>query len=198
MNPIGPQPTALRTCWRMAAGVALGLLGATGLAHAEASAGRPHYEWLQQLAGDWVLAPTQEGEASQHAVIAPLVGSGRVALSYRLVGSKTTLQENIFPGTPREMATMYHCIDQACTQVVADHYCSLKNQPVLRAEPAPEAGKLVFRCDPQVAVCTSPDAHLHVLTIERPHADGKLKMTFAIQKDGKPGENLVFLFDRRQ
>lgn len=157
------------------------------------------FVWLQSLEGDWVLAAEQQGEASRHPVIAPLVGSGKVALSYRLVGSKTTLQENIFPGTPREMATMYHCADKRCSEVVADHYCSLKNQPVLRAEAAPEAGMLRFRCDPSVAVCASADAHLHALTIER--IDGqpdRLKTTFALQKNGQPGETLVFQFERRQ
>jgi hypothetical protein len=97
------------------------------------------------------------------------------------------------------MSTMYHCADRACTQVIADHYCSLKNQPVLRAEPQPEAGKLVFRCDPAVAVCNAPDAHLDVLTIELPDGDaGQLKTSFALKKDGKPGEVLVFRFDRKR
>jgi hypothetical protein len=157
------------------------------------------YTRLQELEGDWVLAATQEGEASKHPVIAPLVGSGKVALSYRLVGAKTTLQENIFPGTPREMATMYHCVDSACTQVVANHYCTLKNQPVLRAEPRMAVGQLVFRCDPGVAVRASPDAHLHVLTIELPpYGSNRLKTKFQIQKEGRPAEELVFLFDRKQ
>ena len=160
--------------------VALGLIGLAGAARAD---GPRQYGWLQQLEGDWVLASAQEGEAARHPVIAPLVGSGKVALSYRLVGSKTTLQENIFPGTPREMATMYHCLDKACTQVLADHYCSLKNQPVLRAEPLVEPGKLVFTCDPAVAVCASPDPHLHILTIEAPRGSGgQLKTTFSDRK----------------
>lgn len=157
------------------------------------------YTRLQELEGDCVLAATQEGEASKHPVIAPLVGSGKVALSYRLVGAKTTLQENIFPGTPREMATMYHCVDSACTQVVANHYCTLKNQPVLRAEPRMDVGRLVFRCEPTVAICASPDAHLHVLTIEMPEGgSNRLKTKFQIQKEGRPAEELVFLFDRKQ
>lgn len=156
------------------------------------------YAWMQQFEGDWVLSADQEGEAARHAVIAPLVGSGKAALSYRLVGSKTTLQENIFPGTPREMATMYHCVDKACTQVVADHYCSLKNQPVLRAQPQAAAGKLVFTCDPAVATCNSADAHLHVLTIEAPKAPGgPLKTIFSVHRDGKLAEDLVFRFERK-
>jgi hypothetical protein len=178
---------------------ALALLGPLSVTCADGPGAAHQYGWLQQLEGDWVLAPAQEGEAAKHPVIAPLVGSGRVALSYRLVGSKTTLQENIFPGTPREMATMYHCIDKDCSQVVADHYCSLKNQPVLRAEPGPEAGRLVFRCDPSVPVCSSPDAHLDTLTIELPRGgEGPLRTTFALQKDGKPGESLLFLFERKR
>ncbi len=154
---------------------------------------------MQPLEGDWVLSASQEGEAAKHAVIAPLVGSGKVALSYRLVGSKTTLQENIFPGTPREMATMYHCADKACSQVVADHYCALKNQPVLRADPQPAKGKLVFHCDPTVPVCNSPDLHLQVLTIELRGANsGQLRINFALEKEGKPAASPVFLFERKQ
>ncbi len=157
------------------------------------------FEWMKQLEGDWVLSASQEGEAAKHAVIAPLVGSGKVALSYRLVGSKTTLQENIWPGTPREMATMYHCADKACSQVVADHYCALKNQPVLWADPQPAKGKLVFHCDPTVPVCNSPDMHLHVLTIELRGANsGQLRTTFALEKEGKPAGSTVFLFERNQ
>ncbi len=177
--------------------LAFATLVASSPASAEAR-GAASYAQLQHLEGDWVLTAEQEGEAARHPVIAPLVGSGKVALSYRLVGSKTTLQENIFPGTPREMATMYHCLDAACTEVIADHYCSLKNQPVLRAEPRVEEGKLVFRCDPALAVCNSPAAHLDVLTIELPRSPAEpLKTTFALRKDGKPGEVLVFRFDRK-
>jgi hypothetical protein len=182
------------------AGVATALLVFCAGAGSAQNGGDARYQFtrLQQLEGDWVLAATQEGEASKHPVIAPLVGSGKVALSYRLVGARTTVQENIFPGTPREMATMYHCVDSACTQVVANHYCTLKNQPVLRADPRMDVGRLVFRCDPGVAVCASPDAHLHVLTIEMPEdGSNRLKTKFQIQKEGKPAEELVFLFDRK-
>lgn len=178
--------------------VSASLLALAAPALAE-EAGQSLFGRMQQLEGDWVLAPGQESEAAKHPVIAPLVGSGKVALSYRLVGSKTTLQENIFPGTPREMATMYHCTDRACSQVIADHYCSLKNQPVLRADPQLETGKMVFRCDPSVAVCNGPENHLDVLTIEFPESDGsQLKTSFALKKDGKPGEILVFRFDRKR
>jgi hypothetical protein len=177
-------------------GVTLGIACLAGAAHA--GGGTEQYNWLQKLEGDWVLSSNQIGEAAKHPVIAPLVGAGKVALSYRMVGSKTTLQENIFPGTPREMATMYHCFDKECTEVVADHYCSLKNQPVLRATPQPAAGKLVFTCDPSAAVCSSPDPHLHVMTIEAPSgASGQIRTTLSIHRDGKPAEDLVFLFERK-
>jgi hypothetical protein len=53
------------------------------------------------------------GQASKHPAIAPLVGSGNMTSSYRLVGARTTVEEKFFPGTPREMAAMYHCVDSA-------------------------------------------------------------------------------------
>jgi len=183
---------------RFGSAAALAVLAAAAGA-AESSPASAQFAWLRSLEGDWVLTAEQQGEAARHPVIAPLVGSGKVALSYRLVGSQTTLQENIFPGTPREMATMYHCAGKDCGQLVADHYCSLKNQPVLRAEPAPAAGMLSFRCDPSVAACASADAHLHQLTIERVEGrPDRLKTTFALQKNGQPGESLVFQFERRR
>ncbi|MBL8473281.1 MAG: hypothetical protein KF778_20935 [Rhodocyclaceae bacterium] len=166
---------------------------------AESARAQGQFAWLQQLEGDWVLAADQDSEAAKHPVIAPLVGSGTVALRYRLVGSRTTLQENIFPGTPREMATMYHCVDKACSQVMADHYCSLRNQPVLRAAPPTAPGQLVFQCDPAVAVCASPDAHLDRLTVERLEGSAnQLKTSFSIRKDGKIADLLVFHFERRK
>ena len=93
---------------------------------------------------------------------------------------------------------MYHCLDKECTEVVADHYCSLKNHPVLRATPQSAAGKLVFTCDPSATVCSSPDPHLHVMTIEAASgSSAQLKTTFSIRRDGKPAEDLVFLFDKK-
>lgn len=157
------------------------------------------FQWLQSLEGDWTLTAEQEGEAAKHPVIAPLVGAGRVALRYRLVGSKTTVQENIFPDTPREMATMYHCSDADCTQLIADHYCSLKNQPILQAAISNAENALRFECDPRVAICNASVAHLQTLTIERiPGDPDHLKTRFAVHKDGKLADTLVFRFERKR
>jgi hypothetical protein len=60
-------------------------------------------------------------------------------------------------------------------------------------------GRLVFKCDPALAICNTPDAYLDVLSIELPPYGGsRLKTKFQIQKEGKPAESLVFLFDRKQ
>ncbi len=156
------------------------------------------YEWLKQLTGDWALSASQEGDAVKHPVIAPLVGSDKVAISYRLVGAQTTLQENIFPGTPREMATMYHCADKTCEQVRATHYCLLKSQPTLLAEPKVVNNKLVLNCDRQADICNSNDAHLHIITLELSGNNRHLKETFSLYRDGKHLEDLIFHFDRKQ
>jgi hypothetical protein len=70
---------------------------------------------------------------------------------------------------------------------------------VLRADPQPAKGKLVFHCDPTVPACNSPDLHLQVLTIELRGANsGQLRTTFALEKEGKPAASSVFLFERKQ
>lgn len=177
---------------------AFALLCAPGLAGADdVLQGPASFTWLQRLAGDWTLSAKQEGEASRHEVLAPLVGTQQVALSYRLVGARTTLQENIFPGTPREMSTMYHCEDKSCAQLKAAHFCTLKTQPVLRAEAAISDNKLVLRCDPSVPVCGSEEAHLHVLSLEMSEDGNQLKETLSIYRNGKQAEDLIFRFERR-
>lgn len=118
-------------------------------------------------------------------------------MSYCLVGAKTTLQENIFPGTPREMATMYHCEDKACGQIRAGHYCTLKNQLVLKAAARITDDRLELRCDPSSAVCASDDAHLHVLKLEMSQERSRLTETFSLYRNGKPAEDLVFRFERK-
>jgi hypothetical protein len=81
---------------------------------------------------------------------------------------------------------------------VVDHYCTLKNQAVLRAKPPADAGLLVFSFDPASAVCGSPDAPLYVLAIELPpYGSDRLKTKLQMQNEKRPAEELVFLFDRK-
>ena len=85
------------------------------------------FKKMSILEGDWALSPAdqQEGKATQHKLVEPIVGTGNIAMSFKVIGKGTTLQENLLPGNGKEMATMYRC-DKAnnCTRVLATHYCA--------------------------------------------------------------------------
>ena len=42
------------------------------------------YQWMAQLSGDWKLAPAdqQEGKATQHKLVAPMVGTDQTAMAF--------------------------------------------------------------------------------------------------------------------
>ena len=72
-----------------------------------------HYKTLTSLDGDWVLSPAneQEGGATKKYPAAKLIGTNNTAISFMVIGKGSTIQENLLPGTGKEMATMYHCND---------------------------------------------------------------------------------------
>ena len=159
---------------------------------------RALYDWMKGLEGEWVLSPSdkQEGKATQHKLVAPLVGTDAIAMSFKLIGKGSTVQENLLPGTKKEMVTMYHCRDASCSQLKATHYCVKQNQPEMLVELSSAEDKLVYNCDMSTELCQSGQDHVHKITHEL-SSDGKhLKTTYTSWKDGKHLKNSVYHFDR--
>src|SRR5215831_17550034 len=69
---------------------------------------------LKALVGNWTMAG----------------GDGSVAVNYRLTGGGSALIETLFPGQDHEMMTVY-TIDKG--DVVLTHYCTMGNQPRMKA-----------------------------------------------------------------
>lgn len=168
------------------------------IAHAGADA-RQVYEWMQQLEGDWSLSPAavQEGKSTEHPATAPLVGTDAVAIRFTLIGRGSTLQEDLLSGTERQMVTMYHCRDSACSAVKATHYCAKRNQPEFLASAESTAEKLVFDCDMSTELCQSRDAHIHRITHELSDHGRHLKTTYSGFLNGEAAGDTIFHFDRR-
>ena len=73
---------------------------------------------VKSLVGDWYRtdgAPTDGAYAT-----------------YRMVAKDSALEERIFPGTEREMVTMYF-VDK--DRLKLTHFCNLGNQPTMEAKP---------------------------------------------------------------
>jgi hypothetical protein len=130
----------------------LSLLTGTGIsgesmrsAKTEPNAG---FEKMKPLVGNW------QGKAND---------GKPVKISYALVSGGSALVETIQAESEPGMVTVYH---PDGGRLMMTHYCSLHNQPRMRADTAPaENGKLVFNFVDATNM-PSPDAmHMHKLVV---------------------------------
>jgi hypothetical protein len=157
------------------------------------------YDWLRQLEGEWALSPAerQEGKATQRPEVAAMLGTGQLGMSFKLVGRGSTVQEDLLPGTERQMVTMYHCKDASCSAVKATHYCAKQNQPEFLASMESTPDRLVFECDMSTELCQSWDDHIHKITHEL-SADGThLRAVYSSFMNGEHSKDTIFHFDRK-
>lgn len=169
----------------------------TALADA-ASGAKQDYNFMAQLKGDWRLLPAnqQEGKTTKHKLVAPLVGTDKTAMSFKVIGKGSTVQENLLPGTKKEMATMYHCDSHKnCSQVEATHYCAKQNQPEFVATLRTEKNIVSLDCDMDNDVCQSKSGHVHKISHQLIN-DNHLKTTYTIFKDGKRKKDSIYHFAR--
>ena len=124
-----------------------------------------HYKTLTLLDGDWMLSPAseQEGGATKKGPAAKLIGTDMTAMSFKVIGKGSAVQENLLPGTGKEMVSMYHCNDfKNCSQVQAKHYCAKQNQPELILDAAKSNDSIiVMACDMNTSLCNSAEGHVH-------------------------------------
>lgn len=124
------RPAAIRGA--AVAMMALALFGVNAYAHDGAHGkinANAAFEKLKSLEGTWqanMLKP--DGEKTK--------------VIYRVTGSGSTIVETMFAGTPHEMITMYTVDGDS---ILATHYCSSGNQPLLKLNAAKStASDLVF------------------------------------------------------
>ena len=98
---------------------------------------------LQSLAGDWEGSAVHDGKAIP------------ATTSFRVVADGSAVLDDLAPGTPHEMVTMFHMDGR---DLLATHYCSHHNQPRLRALPStnPNVLEFVFKDATNLASPTDP------------------------------------------
>jgi len=161
---------------------------------------REIYDWIKQLEGQWTLSgvESQEGGTKTHPSVVPLFGTEVVAMDFKLIGRESTVQEDLLPGTERQMVTMYHCRDSSCSDVKATHYCAKKNQPEFLASRESSSRELVFECDMSTELCQSWDSHIHRISHQLSDDGTHLKSTYATYLNGEHTTDTIFHFDRLQ
>jgi len=111
----------------------------------------PAWERLKSLVGEW--DGTEAGKPFH--------------VSYKLVSSGTALMETMNGPDAMEMVTVYHPDGES---ILMTHYCSMGNQPRMRAK-ALESGKLVFRYVDAANVKSPNDPRMSGLVLTFTDAD---------------------------
>ena len=157
------------------------------------------YEWVKQLEGQWKLsaAEVQEGDTRTHSSVLPLYNTDKVAMEFKLIGRERTVQEDLLPGTKRQMVTMYHCNDSTCSAVKATHYCAKGNQPEFVASVHSSSEELIFECDMTTELCQSWDAHIHRIAHQLSEDGQHLRSVYSNFLNGEHTTDTVFHFDRK-
>ena len=161
------------------------------------------FDWMEaSLKGEWILSPAEAQIGTQsykHPAVLPIVGTDKTGIGFKLIGGDVTIMEDLLPDTPKQMVTMYHCKDIACTNLKATHYCSKQNQPEFLADLNNSTPKrIVFDCDMSTELCRSDEDHIHQI-VHAISEDGRhLKTSYFAWKDKKlKTEHSIYHFDRK-
>jgi hypothetical protein len=124
---------------------------------------------LKKLAGEWTHKEDKSGKEM-------------VALRYRLISGGKAVEEEMMPGSPQGMTSIYH-LDNG--SLAMTHYCSIGNQPHLKATMASTATKMEFECIGGGGNMKSEsDFHIHHLVLTF-LSDDHFTAEWAANKDGK-------------
>ncbi len=160
------------------------------------------FDWMDEaLRGEWVLSPADKQlgtDSYRHKAVLPIVGTDKPGISYKLIGRETTIQEDLLPNTAKQMVTMYHCKDIACTTLKATHYCVKQNQPELIANLEKSTpAHFVFECDMSTELCQSNEDHVHTIIHEITENGKHLKSSYLSWENKKPKHvSSIYHFDR--
>lgn len=157
---------------------------------------------IEVFGGKWSFSSVekQTGTTSyKNPAISHLAGTQDTAISYKVIGKGTTLQEDLLPDTKKQMVTMYHCNrTNNCTKLVATHYCAKRNQPqfILNTKETTK-NKIVFDCDMSTELCNANEDHVHKIIHELTENGNHLKSSYLGWKNQTPNKkNSIYHFDK--
>lgn len=133
---------------------------------------------LKQLDGTWSM-PKPEG-------------GGRGTVRYTVTAGGSAVLEELFPGEPHAMVTLYH-LDGP--DLVLTHYCSAGNQPRMRALPSEPDGTIPFVFDGGTNIDPDRDGHMHGARV-RVDGPNSAQAEWTYYLDGKPNHTAEFVLTR--
>ena len=140
------------------------------------------FEALKKLAGEWVEVGS-DGKPTD-----------KLVSSIRVTAAGTAVEETIFPGSDHEMVTMYHLDGD---DLLLTHYCSLGNQPRLKAEPGQDEQRIVFKFVGATNLKSEADMHIHQAVFTLDDAD-HFHAQWSANQDGQPCHQVALDLVRKQ
>lgn len=156
---------------RISCVAALLLIGSLPLfaARSETPRVEPTLETILELAGDW-LRVDENGEATEEVVS-----------SFRVTAGGNAVLETLFPGTEKEMITIY---TRDGEDLVLTHYCVMGNAPSYKARAGESKDELVYECVGGANLKSEDDAHMHEGRLVR-HDENRLSTRWLMQEKGE-------------
>jgi hypothetical protein len=139
----------------------------------------PAFERLKSLVGTW-QGKDEEGKP--------------VTITYKMVSAGTSLMETLDMAENKEaMITMYHPNGD---KVMMTHYCSMGNQPRMRATGLSKDGqKMSFKLIDVTNLADKKENYMHALTFTFKDAD-HFSQEWTMLMEGKTEHPSVFEFER--
>ncbi len=139
------------------------------------------FELVKTLVGTW--------QGSKQT----LDGQETITVEYALTARGTAVIERIFPGTPREMVSLY---TQDGHQMVMTHFCLLGNQPRLKTSSPVMENSITMSYIDGTGMHSMQDKHMHELTltiIDSRHINHE----WTVFENGREQVTHTFAFARR-
>lgn len=136
---------------------------------------------IKALAGTWETADgDKDGKPDQTVV-------------YRVTGAGSAVEETLFPGSPKEMVTMY---TRDGSDLVLTHYCALGNQPRMKAAAGGDASKTEFAFVSGGNMKSRDEQHMDSLVLTFTDAT-HLRHDWTLWKDGKVATTISFEWTKK-
>jgi len=153
-----------------------------GLAIAGGEYGAPYkgskeFERIKGLVGVWEGTSNKDGE--------------KVTVKYELTSGGSAILEELFPGTPHGMISVYY--DEG-GKLFMTHYCMLRNRPHMELKKADNNG-IDFVLTTGSDINTEKDTHMHALQIVFVDKD-HITQEWTMFENGKEKQVAVFKLSR--
>ena len=159
--------------------VPLTFFTASAAADPAAQTAAARFDKLKSLTGTWETSDPE--------------GKVMGAVVYRVTSAGSAVEETLFGGTDHEMVTMY---TKDGDDLVATHYCSLGNQPRMKAEVGNDATKISFAFTSGGNMKSRDEQHMDALVLTFKD-DTHLHQDWSLYKAGKVVRVVAFDWAKR-